>query len=200
MAHDLEASRHVLEHLRHILADLAHPLSAATRAGARGGLMDQGHASEMLGQLATGLLFRRFSGLGCGLRLDGRCRFGRRRLDLLELQLQLLDSAINPLGGLAERHAPQPSEFELQLLRFERLGDEPRLCGDKLRVARDDQALQHLDIVRKVISVKCHADLLHCFAIIPRASVASSVVEHASRCLPATSRAAPASASPIPLW
>ena len=186
MAHHLEAAGRVLQDLGHVLADLAQTLATAARASAGGRLVLLLAAWQMLGQLAARLLLGR-----CGrrwiirLRGLGHVRARRCRLDLLELQLQLFNLALDALRRLAEGHPLQPRQLELQLLGFQRLGQQSGF-------GRNQPTLQLIDVVGKVCGA-AHADAIRCFASIPRPSAAMCVEEFASRCLPATLTAAPAS-------
>lgn len=97
MAHNLEAAGHVLQHLAHVLANLAQTLGTAAMAHAGSRLVSLLPAWQMLGQLAARLLLTRFERCRRGLREFGQARDRRCRLDLLELQLQLLDLALDAL-------------------------------------------------------------------------------------------------------
>ena len=124
VTNDLEVPRHVIQHLGDVLAQLGH---AATAVGAGAG--------AIVGRLMHDLLARQMIGQRLALRLvgacAGRCRrirrfgaggiFGRTGLQFLELELELLDLAADPLRRAAELHAPQLGDLEPQLLDLQRL-------------------------------------------------------------------------------
>ena len=60
----------------------------------------------------------------------------RLRLQLLQRQLELLDSPLDLLRRAAELRPPQPGNLHLQLLDLQRLGKQSRLGGRQLLVAR----------------------------------------------------------------
>ena len=148
MPGDLERARHVLKNFGDILAHLAH-LRAAIRAGA-GRLVHLVLARQVIGQgFAEGLL-------GLSLRMSRiilrELGFAGRSLllQVVELQLQLLDLAIDPLGRRSELHALQPCDLQLELLD-----------GDGLRLHRSGelahQRLQRVGVVRQVREIDPHA-------------------------------------------
>ena len=105
MVHDFEATGHVLQDLGHVLADLAQALGAAARASAGGGLVSLLAAWQMLGQLAARLLLGRRCRRRSRLQGLGHVGARRRRLDLIELQLQLFDLALDAAGLKTVRRA-----------------------------------------------------------------------------------------------
>lgn len=94
MPHDLEPARYILQHLGHILAHPAQLLGPTAWAGAGRRLVRLGDARQMLGELSARLGNGHGRHIGCGRvwrhRHVGR-GVRRRRLDLLELQLELCD-------------------------------------------------------------------------------------------------------------
>ena len=129
MTHHLEAAGDVLEDLGHILTHLAQPIAAAGATCGRCRLVRRRRARQMLRQLATALLLASFGRLLIRYRLR---RGGGRvlslvALQLLELQLQLLDLALDALRRGAKRHPLQTRELELELLGFQRFVDQTGL-------------------------------------------------------------------------
>ena len=201
MAHHLEAAGHVLQDLGHVLADLAQALGAAARAQrrrpARASPRGAANARAACGAASSRAMRpaqdHRLRGLGHVRRSPAVA------LDLLELQLQLLDLALDALRRLAERHPLQPRQLELQLLGFQRLGDEtdlPRSSASRIgQRALRASASSTVDRARSAAAAACRTQVTSSRSpAIPRPSAATCVEEFASRCLPATSTAAPASA------
>ena len=119
--------------------------------------------------LGKGLARRPLAGEGGDARRLRRCRFGGKlvlagaRLQLLELQLELIEQAPAALGAGAVLHAPELGDLQLQM-RDQRLGRAlPGLSLGKARLRflgppdrvlrlpcrRLDQRLERFDIVRK---------------------------------------------------
>jgi len=96
-----------------------------------------------------------------------RCIIGsdrRRRLQLLQPQLELLDRALDLLRRAAELHAPQPRNLQLQLLDLERLRQETGLGGRELRCTRlcfgslsEDDLMQGGDVGGQRGAIESHA-------------------------------------------
>src|SRR5262249_21383998 len=88
----------------------------------------------MLRQLAARFLAFCLSGLACGRFWCGWCRglglgfgLGFDGLELLELQLELRDLALNALRRAAVPLPPESGELEFELLDLERIDHEPGL-------------------------------------------------------------------------
>ena len=144
----LEAGGDIFEQLALVLADAAEDGAAATGTGT-GGFVDDGLAREVLGQFgAAGTLarsrpsarellairIRRSGGIGIP---SARLFLGRLLLEFADQQLQLLDVAVELLGGAAEPRPAQHGQLHLQLLDVQRLGvDLCRIGGDLQLLAR----------------------------------------------------------------
>ena len=122
MADHFEAAGDVFEDFGDVLAHFAHE-TAASRAGG-GRFVDNIAARQRFGQLAPLLLRRRLflRRLGGFSRRRSGCRFrlGLCRLDLFELEFELLQFALHPLRRGAEGHALQARDLDFELLCFQR--------------------------------------------------------------------------------
>ena len=124
VTNDLEVPRHVIQHLGDVLPQPGH---AATTVAADAGAIvrRQMHdllAWEMLGERLTLRPVGGRRGWCRGIkRLGAGGIFGRTGLQFLELELELLDLAADPLRRSAELHATQLRDLEPQLLDLQRL-------------------------------------------------------------------------------
>ena len=109
------------------------------------------------------LFLRRLGGLRCRRRFSRRFRLGLRRLDLFELEFELLQFAPHALRRGAEGHALQARDLGFQLFGFKRLQQKASLGGGKLDSLRQIQRLELLEILGKVYRVR-HAERTICFA------------------------------------
>ena len=124
VTNDLEVPRHVIQHLGDVLAQPGHAATTvAAGAGAIvGRLMHDLLAWQMLGQRLTLRPVGGRRGWCRGIkRLGAGGIFGRTGLQFLELELELLDLAADPLRRAAELHATQLRDLEPQLLDLQRL-------------------------------------------------------------------------------
>jgi len=155
----LPLPRHDLEPLGHVLAELGEPDGAAAAAGGRA-RHDHALARQMCReQLARGLLaegahLRGLAARGCCL-LGRKLILGRCGFQLLELELHLVDQAGLALVVRAKQIALELLDRQPQMrdqgLRDRGLGTRQR----KLRVARQQQPFQRLDIVGERI-IRAH--------------------------------------------
>jgi hypothetical protein len=157
--HHLPLPRYHLERLGHVLAELGQPARAATAAGGRAG-HDHALARQMRRERLAGRLLAR----ECANRRS-RCRFlggqlvlGRRSFEVLELQLHLVEQPLLALVARAEQIALELLDLQSQMrdqsFRARRLGAHVRHLRTrlgKLRVARQQQPLQRLDIIEERI-------------------------------------------------
>lgn len=134
----LEAGWQVLEHLGDVFAQLLQ--SAATgRATVFSGKVGMHFARQMVGQRPP--LPRNGSTLSGRLGLRFRRSLNLIGFQLFELELQLLDLALDLLGTAPELHPPQLRDQQLQMFDL-------TLMGEPLRVLRIDHRLQCRGIER----------------------------------------------------
>jgi hypothetical protein len=158
--HDLPLPRHHFEPLGHVLTELGEPVRATAATGPRAG-HDHALARQMRrerlargpstreGANLRGLAARGHSLLGRNLVL------GRRRFELLELKLHLVDEPRLALVARSKQVAlelldHQPKMHD-QRFRARRLSP----CLGKLSVACQQQPLQRLDIIGERI-IRAH--------------------------------------------
>ena len=97
-------------------------------------------------------------------RLCGEFVFGRRRLQLLELQLQLVEKTRRAFRTRPENLAPHLRDLKLQMRDQRLIGGELRLRDGGVRLGQnaslaldDERRLQRTDIVGKVREAGVHA-------------------------------------------
>ena len=162
MADHFEAAGNVFEDFGDVLAHFAHE-TAANRTGA-GRFVNNIAARQRFGQLAPLLLrrclfLRRLGGLRCRRGSGRRFRLGLRRLDLFELEFELLQFAPHALRGGAEGHALQARNLSFQLFGFKRLQQKASLGGIALRCPQRHKPLEFFDIVGKTCRIRHEAKL-----------------------------------------
>ena len=161
MADHFEAAGDVFEDFGDVFAHFAHE-TAASRAGG-GRFVDNIAARQRFGQLAPLLLRRRLflRGLGrfCCRRSGRGLRLGLRRLDLFELEFELLQFAPHALRRGAEGHALQARDLGFQLFGFKRLQQKASLGGIALRCPQRHKPLEFFDIVGKTCRIRHEAKL-----------------------------------------
>ena len=126
--------------------------------------MDNIAARQRFGQLAPLLLrrclfLRRLGGLRCRRRSCRGFRLGLRRLDVFELEFELLQLAAHALRGGAEGLPLQARDLGFQLLGFKRLQQKASLGGVALRCPERHKPLEFFDIVGKVSRIWHEAKL-----------------------------------------
>ena len=155
MAHHLEAAGDVLQDLGHVLADLAQPLAAAAGTGGRGGSCVSVGAADA--RAAGGARF--FSGelqaIGGGCRPAAAARLAPRPASLSSSSSFSSSCSISRLmrsDDGAERHPLQTRQLELQLLGFQRLGDQQSVFSRNQLAprARCSTPLELIDVVGKI--------------------------------------------------
>ncbi len=154
----LPVPRHHLECLCHVLAELGESGRTTARAGGRAG-NDDPLARQVLGQgLADGLPAREGTH---ARRVTARCLsekliLGGRGLPILQFELHLLEETGAALAALAIKRAAHLLDREPQMRdhRFSAglpgaQSNEIGLSPSEVRLARDDQTLERLDVVRQ---------------------------------------------------
>ena len=145
MLDHLEAGWGVFEHLALVLADAAEHGAAAAGTGA-GRFVGDGLARQVLGQLGPAgslapscrparlrLVLRIVQPGGIG-DASARLLLGGLLLEFADQQFQLLDLAVELLGGAAEPRPAQRGQLHLQLLDVQRLGVDFGGVGGNLDV------------------------------------------------------------------
>ena len=143
--------RHHIERLGDVFADLRQLAAAAARTAGRR-RVDDAPARQVLGKVPTRRRAPREAFNPNTVRLRSRPLLRRRRRQLLELQLQLVEQTLAALGARPVKLAPKLGDQQL-LMRDQRLG--ARQFGACL----NQRHLQCIRIV-KVIGALAHAH--HC--------------------------------------
>ena len=161
LAHRLDhlpLPRDHLQCLGDILAELRQPRAAAAGTGCRC-RHDDPLARQMLGEGLTrrALARERSHGRGLGGRLlGGDLVLGCGRLQLFQLQLQLIEKARGALRALAEALALELLDLELQVRDQRPVGGQLGAGGSRLGLRREQGCLQCLDIVWERCGIGLH--------------------------------------------
>ena len=196
MAHDLEARWNILQHLGDVFAELAQ--LAALGAGVRSRRVSMYFARQVLRQ-RTAAGPRSIVVERCTLRYRA---LGADRLQLFELQLQLLDLARDPLALGAKQHPAKLGDDQLQMFDLAVVGKQLSVLDNQLAVLGQQQRPQSIgvecaqigkrrrrnhDLEYAIERVKLHQKM--CSLILPP-EVPSYAPHAASRCLPEASTTA----------